>query len=209
MAQDVPHSGDALEITLHGVNYNLLRLAIHHDAESRVFIQWTVIDIAKHWVHQAHDARRVLFQHLVQDLAESPGTDLHPPFRNGVLDGRHEDVARLHPHTRGLGDAWRSGVHDHAQIDTCPGIHQQDQHHRSNPKDGRSHCAPHREPRRLSLATVFFKRWQRGTFTDGPVPDVVGLHRSHWCEDGHVACGQIPRHQQIRDVVVHEDHCQP
>mmetsp|Transcript_75798 Transcript_75798/g.181235 ORF Transcript_75798/g.181235 Transcript_75798/m.181235 type:complete len:480 (-) Transcript_75798:3152-4591(-) len=204
MAQDVPHSGDALEITLHGVNSNLLGLAVHNNAESRAFIHRAVVDIAKHGVHQAHGARRVLTEHLIQHLPQASRAHLHVPLWDGVLDGRHQNMVRLHSEPGGLADGRRRWLHDHAKVDTGLGIEPQDGHQRQCPDHRGGQSAPKRKPRTLGLAAVLLQRRQGDALAHQKPSGILG-DGAQGREDGHVACVQVLGDHEVAGVGTSED----
>mmetsp|Transcript_9346 Transcript_9346/g.25369 ORF Transcript_9346/g.25369 Transcript_9346/m.25369 type:complete len:257 (-) Transcript_9346:2416-3186(-) len=93
--QQVPHAMDVASGALALMDLDDLLLHVNNDLEGHVVRQLAIVHARELRVHETEPPRRVLAQHLVQNLAEAPCRDLDLPVRDRVLDGGDEDVAGL------------------------------------------------------------------------------------------------------------------
>mmetsp|Transcript_159748 Transcript_159748/g.512589 ORF Transcript_159748/g.512589 Transcript_159748/m.512589 type:complete len:541 (-) Transcript_159748:5134-6756(-) len=208
MAQEVPVALNAIQLALQDVDLHHVSFAIHDDLELLVEVQVAIVDVAEHGVHEAEPTVGVLAKHLVEHLAKAAGAHLHLALRDGVLDGRRQDVLRLDEVRHGGRTVRARRLLDQAQVEAAAAVPHQDAHEARDPDRERRPSHEH-QARRILVARILWQGWQVAADADQPRPVAVLLREVVGREDGDVARADLCGHHQVHlfaDLPVNNRH---
>mmetsp|Transcript_32945 Transcript_32945/g.59773 ORF Transcript_32945/g.59773 Transcript_32945/m.59773 type:complete len:201 (-) Transcript_32945:3505-4107(-) len=198
MAENVPNPLNTFELTLHGVHDDLLIFAVHNYGEARELIEFSVIHVPKHGVHETEGALRVLAQHLVQYLSKTSSAYLDSTFGDCMFDGRAEHMARLSAIACvGAALGW-SCLFDHAQVDAGSRVTEENQDGDCYPETDQT---LHDEQVTARITNLRIERRQIPfALANHPLSTFVQLRCLHRSIDCHVVRREACWHQEVRTV---------